>query len=84
LDRNFYWESTGHAFGPYLNWARGEPDDGSWGNEGPQNCVIVNSTNGYKWNDFGCTAAELRFICEKRGILFYHTNKHGDLYTYNQ
>jgi hypothetical protein len=73
FDSNFYWESTGQAIGPFVHWAEGEPDNGTYGNLGAQNCVILNSLNRYLWHDFGCTAAELRFICEKRGFYFITT-----------
>lgn len=63
----FYWESTGHAFGPYLNWSAGQPDDGAFSNETSHNCVILNHTDGYQWHDIGCSETELRFVCEKRG-----------------
>jgi hypothetical protein len=77
LDKNFYWESTGHAFGPYLNWAPAEPDNGATGNKASQHCVILNNTNDYMWHDVDCTANELRFICESKGFgLIRNSNFH--------
>jgi len=67
----FYWESTGHAFGPYYNWASGQPDDGAALNLTDQNCVVLDNANSYKWHDLGCTADQLRFVCEERGVGFY-------------
>jgi Lectin C-type domain len=63
----FYWESTGHAFGPFSYWSTGQPDDGALVNKTSENCVILNHMDSYQWHDFGCSSKELRFICEKRG-----------------
>jgi hypothetical protein len=67
----FYWESTGHAFGPYYNWASGQPDDGATLNLTDQNCVVLDHENSYTWHDLGCKADQLRFICEERGEGLY-------------
>jgi hypothetical protein len=64
----FMWDSTGQTLGSYLNWAEGEPDIGAVLNETQLNCVVLNSTDQFKWYDHGCKTAELRYICEKKGI----------------
>jgi hypothetical protein len=64
----FMWDSTGQTMGSYSNWASGQPDDGAASNLTPQNCVILNSTDNFKWHDFGCGSnyGQHRFICEKK------------------
>jgi Lectin C-type domain len=63
----FYWESTGHAMGPFSNWAPGQPDNGASENATQQDCVALNSSDSYLWHDFDCKTNSLRYICEKRG-----------------
>ena len=48
----------------YLNWSRGEPNNGGTSNV-PENCAILN-TGSNKWNDFPC-ATKFNFICKMRG-----------------
>jgi len=81
------WDSTGQTLGSYLNWAIGEPDIGAVLNETQQNCVVLNSTDQFKWYDHGCKTAELRYICEKKGINnnnFYKILAFGDKNTFFQ
>ena len=47
----------------YLNWSRGEPNNG--GNGKPENCAM-NSAGSGQWNDFPCDT-KFSFICKVRG-----------------
>jgi hypothetical protein len=66
----FYWESTGHAMGPFSNWAPGQPDNGAAENATQQDCVALNSSDSYLWHDVDCRSNSLRYICEKSGETF--------------
>jgi len=60
---DFIWDSTGHLYRQYSNWAAGQPD----GELSPGNCIILSHVDGFKWHDVGCQSDNLRYICEKKG-----------------
>jgi hypothetical protein len=61
----FMWDSTGQTMGSYSNWAYSQPDNGAI-DLSPQNCMLLNSTDNFKWYDYGCKSEEIRYICEKK------------------
>lgn len=66
----FMWDSTGQTLGSYFNWAEGEPEIVAVLNETQPNCLVLNSTDQFKWYDHGCKTAEHRYICELKSKLF--------------
>ncbi|XP_065349304.1 macrophage mannose receptor 1-like [Cloeon dipterum] len=58
----FYWDGTGHFFGPYVNWGTGQPDEQ---NERDLECLIMNHADNFTWYDIECSSQVLRFICEE-------------------
>ncbi|CAC5365043.1 unnamed protein product [Mytilus coruscus] len=58
-DGYWYWPSSGQKI-TLTNWAYPEPND----LDGKENCIHINSNEGFKWNDYVCTQNEY-FICEK-------------------
>lgn len=63
----FMWDSTGQTLGSYFNWAEGVPEIGGVLDVTDLNCIVLNSTDEFKWYDHGCKTAEHRYICEKKG-----------------
>jgi len=58
------WQWTDGSSVEYLNWARGEPNNGGAGNQ-PEKCAMNNPRSG-QWNDFPCDT-KFSFICKMRG-----------------
>jgi hypothetical protein len=58
----FYWESTGHALGPFTYWKSGYPDNDFKG----ESCIALFPGQSYQWQDYHCSES-MRYICEKRG-----------------
>ncbi|XP_063424279.1 perlucin-like protein [Mytilus trossulus] len=59
-DGYWYWNGSGQKI-TLFNWAKPEPNDLA----GKENCIHINSNEGFKWNDYVCAQNEY-FICEKR------------------
>ncbi|XP_071152547.1 perlucin-like protein [Mytilus edulis] len=53
----WYWGGSGQKF-TFTDWSPGEPSNRV------ENCMHINSNEGFKWNDYTCTRHEY-FICEK-------------------
>ncbi|XP_059486450.1 C-type lectin 37Db-like [Neocloeon triangulifer] len=61
LEGQYYWDSTGHALGPFLGWTSGQPAASSASYE---NCICLGMLINHMWNDLKCEDP-YRFICEK-------------------
>lgn len=58
------WEWIDRTPLAYLNWSRGEPNNGGTSNV-PEKCAMLGSFRG-KWNDFPCST-KFNFICKMSG-----------------
>ncbi|XP_046553259.1 perlucin-like [Haliotis rubra] len=54
------WMDSQKTFTFTFNWIPGQPNNGG----GTENCVHINRSYGYQWNDHDCNA-KLNFLCER-------------------
>ncbi|XP_067666766.1 perlucin-like [Haliotis asinina] len=63
-DGKFMWEGGSPL--NYTNWSPGQPDDDkTTPRRATQNCLMLQKTENYMWNDYPCTE-KVNFICERR------------------
>ena len=59
----YIWVATGQPVS-YVNWAPGEPTGQGQRGDGEEDCLALESSGGWGWNDMCCTCNNRPVVCE--------------------